>query len=107
VCQLDGGFKVAGMVILNAVLTLIAWSLIGVLIVVIYRIARFYQITSGRQTYYRWFLAPLGLLLVAALLNVSADPWLAVWRDVLLLVGGISLIGLGYYLLQLMIGSRP
>jgi hypothetical protein len=95
------------MVALNAVLTLIAWSLIGVLIVVMNRIARFYQITSGRRTYYHLFWLPLGLLLLAALLNVSADPLLALWRDGLLLVGGISLIGLGYYLLQLMIGSRP
>jgi len=77
-----------------------------VLIVVVYRIARFYQITSGRRTYYRLFLLPLVLLLVAALLNVIADPLLNLWRDTLLLVGGISLIGLGYYLLQLMIGSR-
>jgi drug/metabolite transporter (DMT)-like permease len=94
------------MVALNTVLTLIVWSLIGVLIVVVYRIARFYQITSGRRTYYRLFLLPLVLLLVAALLNVMADPLLNLWRDTLLLAGGVSLIGLGYYLLQLMIGSR-
>lgn len=94
------------MVTLDAVLALIAWSLIGVLIVVVYRIARFYQITSGRRTYYRWFLLPLGLLPLAALLNVMADPLLNFWRDALLLVGGVSLIGLGYYLLHLMIGSR-
>jgi len=94
------------MVALNAVLTLITWSLIGVLIVVVYRIARFYQITSGRRTYYRWFLLPLVLLSLTALLNVMVDPLLNVWRDALLLVGGVSLIGLGYYLLHLMIGSR-
>ncbi len=94
------------MVTLNAVLTLIAWSLIGVLIVVVYRIARFYQITSGRRTYYRLFLVPLMLLLLVAWLNVSTDPVLNVGRDVLLLMGGVSLIGLGYYLLHLMIGSQ-
>jgi len=94
------------MLALNAVLTLIVWSLIGVLIVVVYRIARFYQITSSRRTHYRGFLVPLILLPLAALLNVSVDPLLDLWRDVLLLVGGISLIGLGYYLLRLMIGSR-
>jgi len=94
------------MLALNAVLTLIAWGLIGVLIAVVYRIARFYQITSGRRTNYRGFLVPLILLPLAALLNVSVDPLLDLWRDVLLPVGGISLFGLGYYLLQLMIGSR-
>ncbi len=94
------------MVTLDAVLNLIAWSLIGVLIVVVYYIARFYQITSGCQTYYRWFWLPLGLLLVAAVLNVMADPLLDLGRDALLLVGGVSLIGLSYYLLHLMMGSR-
>jgi hypothetical protein len=95
------------MVALNAVLTLIAWALIDVLIAVVYRIARFYQITSGHRTYYRGFLVPLIVLSLAALLNLSMDPLFNLWRDVLLLVGGLSLIGLGYYLLQLMIGSRP
>lgn len=94
------------MVALNTVLTLATWGLVGVLIVVVYRIARFYQITSGRRTYYRLFLLSLVLLLVAAVLNVMADPLLNLWRDALLLVGGVSLIGLGYYLLHLMIGSR-
>jgi hypothetical protein len=94
------------MAALDTVLTLVVWGLVGVLIVVVYRIARFYQITSGCRTYYRWFLVPLVLLLVAALLNVIADPLLYLWRDALLLVGGVGLSGLGYYLLHLMIGSR-
>jgi tellurite resistance protein TehA-like permease len=94
------------MAALDTGLTLVFWGLIGVLIVVVYRIARFYQITSGCRTYYRLFFVPLGLLLAAALLNVTADPRLYLWRDVLLLAGGVSLIGLGYYLLHLMIGSR-
>ena len=94
------------MTALDTILTLVFWGLIAVLIVVVYRIARFYQISSGRRTYYRLFFVPLGLLLAAALLNVAADPLLNLWRDVLLLAGGVSLIGLGYYLLHLMIGSR-
>ena len=94
------------MAALDTILTLVFWGLIAVLIVVVYRIARFYQISSGRRTYYRLFFVPLGLLLAAALLNVAADPLLNLWRDVLLLAGGVSLIGLGYYLLHLMIGSR-
>ncbi len=94
------------MVTLDTVLTLATWGLVGVLIVVVYRIARFYQITSGRRTYYQWFLLPLVLLLLAGLLTFMVEPLLALVRDSLLLVGGISLIGLGYYLWHLMIGSR-
>jgi tellurite resistance protein TehA-like permease len=94
------------MAALDTILTLAFWGLIAVLIVVVYRIARFYQITSGCRTYYRLFFVPLGLVLAAALLNVAADPLLNLWRDILLLAGGVSLIGLGYYLLHMMIGSR-
>jgi len=94
------------MAALDTILILVFWGFVGVLIVVVYRIARFYQITSGCRTYYRLFFVPLVLLLAAALLNVAADPRLYLWRDILLLAGGVSLIGLGYYLLHLMIGSR-
>lgn len=94
------------MVALDAGLTWATWIIVGVLIVVLYRIARFYQVTSGRRTYYRLFLVPLALLLVAAMLNVLGDSSNGLWRDAMLLAGGISLIGLGYYLLQLMTGSR-
>ena len=93
------------MATLNGVLLLAAWAVIGVLIVVLYRIARFYQITSGRRSHYQFFGVPLILLVAAAALNVlTGEPNLA--GDLLLLLGSLSLIGLGYNLWRLMTGSR-
>jgi hypothetical protein len=94
------------MATVNAVLLLIAWGVICVLIAVLYRVARFYQITSGRRSLYRWFLVPLILLAAAAVLNVLVGGEPNLWGDALLLLGGASLIGLGYNLLRLMTGSR-
>ena len=89
-----------------AILLLIAWLVICVLIAVLYRIARFYQITSGRRSLYRWFLVPLVLLAAAAVTDLLIIGEPNVWSDMLLLLGGASLIGLGYNLLRLMTGSR-
>jgi hypothetical protein len=93
------------MATVNAVLLLMAWGVVCVLLVVLYRIARFYQITSGRQSRYRWFAAPLALLAAAAVINVLVGESSLV-GDALLLWGGASLFGLGYNLLRLMTGSR-
>ena len=94
------------MATLNDLLLLIAWGGIGALIVVLYRIARFYQLTSGRVSYYRWFVVPLLLLIAAAVMRVADGNLLDLIVDSLLLLGSASLIGLGYSLLRLMTGSR-
>ena len=90
----------------NAVLLLMAWGVICALVVVLYRIARFYQITSGRRSRYQWFGVPLVLLAAAAVIDVLLVGEPNVLSDALLLVGSASLIGLGYNLLRLMTGSR-
>jgi hypothetical protein len=90
----------------NAVLLLIAWGVICALVLVLFRIARFYQITSGRRSRYQWFGVPLVLLAAAAVVDVLFVGEPNVLSDALLLVGGASLIGLGYNLLRLMTGSR-
>ena len=90
----------------NAVLLLVAWGVIGALVLVLYRIARFYQITSGRRSRYQWFGLPLVLLVAAAVLDVLFVGEPSVLGDALLLAGSASLIGLGYNLLRLMTGSR-
>ena len=93
------------MATMNAVLQLVAWGVICALIVVLYRIARFYQITSGRRSRYQWFGVPLVLLVAAAAFDVLlGNSNLA--SDALLVLGSVSLIGLGYNLLRLMTGSR-
>ncbi len=94
------------MATLNAVLLLAAWVVICALIAVLYRIARFYQITSGRRSYYQWFAVPLVLFAAAAVIAVTVADGLSLASDTLFLLGGISLIGLGYNLLHLMTGSR-
>jgi hypothetical protein len=91
---------------LNTILLLIAWGVICALVAVLYRIARFYQITSGRRSLYPWFLVPLVLLAIAAVIDVLVIGGPSLVGDALLLLGGISLIGLGYNLLRLMTGSR-
>ena len=94
------------MTTLNAVLLLIAWGVICALVLVLYRIARFYQITSGRRSLYRWLLLPIGLMAAAVMINVFLMGGPNLTSDALLLLGGVSLIGLGYNLLRLMTGNR-
>jgi hypothetical protein len=93
--------------IVTSVLTLFIWGMVAALIIVLNRIARFYQITSGRRSYYQLFAVPLVLLLAGGLRYATlgifvGDPW----GDSLMLLGGLSLIGLGFFLLRLMTGSR-
>jgi hypothetical protein len=94
------------MTTLNAVLLLVAWGVIGALVAVLYRIARFYQITSGRRSRYQWFGVPLILLATAVVIDVLVVGGPSLAGDALLLLSGASLIGLGYYLLRLMTRSR-
>ena len=83
------------------------WAILGILIVVLYRIARFYQVPSGRRSYYRLFLVPLVLMLAGGLRYATLGIIVGdVWADLLMIVGGASLIVLGYYLLRLMTGGR-
>jgi hypothetical protein len=94
------------MATVNAILLLAAWGAICALIVVLYRIARFYQLTSGRRSRYQWFGVPLILLAAAVVIDVLVLGGSNLASDALLLLGGVSLIGLGYNLLRLMTGSR-
>lgn len=87
--------------------TLYIWLAVGALILVLYRIGRFYQITSGRRSYYQLFWVPFVLMgsggvRYATVGMMVGDPA----GDVLMLMGGLTLIGLGAYLLRLMTGNR-
>jgi hypothetical protein len=94
------------MATVDTLLQVIAWGVICVLVVVLQRIARFYEITSGRRSRYQWFGMPLILLAAVVVTDALFGGEPNVLGDVLLLAGGASLIGLGYNLVRLMTGSR-
>ena len=94
------------MTTVNAFLTLLAWGIVCGLIIVLYRIAQFYEISSGRRSNYSLFFVPLILFALGAVLYAVLGRTANVWGDACMLLGGLSLIGLGFHLLQLMTGSR-
>jgi hypothetical protein len=89
------------------VLALYAWGLVNVLLLMLYRIAQFYQHTAGERSHYRWFLVPSILFGFAAVRYLwvggfTGDPL----GDLLLFMGGVGLFGLGFFLDRLMMGKR-
>jgi hypothetical protein len=93
--------------LLHSGFTLYIWGAVGALIVILSRVARFYQITSGRRSYYQLFWLPLVLMGLGAL-RYATQPALVgnTLGDLLMLAGGLLLFGLGYHLLKLMTGNR-
>jgi hypothetical protein len=95
------------MTVIDSALNLYIWIAVCALMIVLYRIARFYQKTSGRRSYYRLFSVPLVLLLAGGLRYVSLSIFVGdTLGDVLMVLGGLCLIGLGFYTLRLMTGGR-
>jgi hypothetical protein len=96
------------MTVLTKLLTLYIWSGIVALILLLNRIGRFYQLTTGVRTRYRLFFVPIALFLAGMVRYLVSDAGFAgdVLGDLLFFLGGVSLILLGYYLLRLMTGGR-
>jgi hypothetical protein len=93
--------------LISRFLTLIAWSGVGVLIFLLYRIAHFYQVTSGQPTRYRLFVIPLALLLLGGLRYAVVGDWNGdVIGNTLQLAGGAALIAMGVFVLRMMTGGR-
>jgi len=78
------------------------------LILLINRIARFYQMTTGVSSYYRAFFVPAFLFLVGMGRYLMTDFGFAgdMLGDILFFLGGICLSMMGYFLLKLMTGGR-
>jgi hypothetical protein len=88
-------------------LTLVAWGGAGVLIFLLYRIAHFYQVTSGQSTRYRSFVIPLALLVLGGLRYATVGDWNGdVIGNTLQLAGGAALIAMGLFLVRRMTGGR-
>jgi len=106
--------------ILDRSLTLLSWMGVVALLLLLYRIAHFYEVTSRQPTHYRLFMIPIALLFLGGLCYAIAGDLGAAVRgktgpasnpvqlvgDSLQLVGGVALIGLGMFLLRLMTGGR-
>jgi len=93
--------------LIASILTCIAWLGVGALLLILYRIAHFYQATSGQSTHYQLFLAPLTLLLVGGIRYVLVgDVAGDMLGDSAQLAGGVALIILGASLVQMMTGGR-
>ena len=92
--------------IITSLLTGVEWIGTAVLLVLMYRIAHFYQVTSKRPTRYLWFFVPMGLFLAGglryAMIMGTTTDFLA---DLLMLAGGLLLIALGMNLLREMTGG--
>jgi hypothetical protein len=92
---------------IGRLLTLIAWGGAGVLIFLLYRIAHFYQVTSGQSTRYQLFVIPLALLLLGGLRYATVSDWNGdVIGNTLQLAGGAALIVMGLFLVRRMTGGR-
>lgn len=96
------------MELLDTLLTLYTWLMIGALVGMLALIARFYQFRSGEPSHYRLFLIPMALLMLGGGLQAffNSSPAGNPLSEALLCLGGSGLLGLGYLLLQLMTVKR-
>ena len=74
----------------------------------LFAIARFYEQKAGQKSYYTVFLVPIALFAVAAIRYLWIVPQIAgdPWGDIMRFLGGVTLMGAGYFLLKLMMGGR-
>jgi len=94
--------------LLGRLLTIYEWAAIGVLIAFLWRIAYFYERTSGQRVGYR-------LLIVPALMLGAGAAWYLIYNgefigepvgDLLLFGGGVLICLFGLRLQELMTGER-
>ena len=90
------------------VLTVYSWVVIGVLIAFLWRIAYFYEKTSGQRVGYYFLILPALLLTAGAVwyLVCGAEFIGQPTGDLLLFSGGGSLCLFGFRLQELMTGER-
>ena len=94
------------------------WAAICILLFFLFSIARFFERRLSQKNsptpleptrrYYPFFLAPLGLFAVSALLYVWDSQWLVgnLVADILRIFGGVILIGAGYAVLNTMVRGK-
>ncbi|RME76061.1 MAG: hypothetical protein D6784_06690 [Chloroflexi bacterium] len=94
--------------LLNNILTIYTWTLVGFSIYFLYLIARFYEKKSGRRSFSWVFWGPIGLFVLAAVRYLFLSPLIVgdIWGDGMRAVAGLMLVGFGLYLLNLMVGGK-
>jgi len=102
--------------VVGSVLVLYCWILAAALSSALFLISRYYQLRYGQRSYYQLFLVPLALFLGAGVWDafVANDytgdalrDFVGAWGpDLLLLIGGATLILLAYSLQRKMMGGR-
>lgn len=93
---------------LTLVIDALSWIGVTLLVFFLWRIARFYERSSGERAYSWLFLPPLLLLPLGAAWYLAVDPAFvhAPEGDVLLSIGGILLLWASVALQQVMMGER-
>ncbi|NJL95583.1 MAG: hypothetical protein HC915_18570 [Anaerolineae bacterium] len=88
---------------LTQVFLLIAWFASSGLIFVLAMIARFYEMTSGQRTLFRYYLAPVVLFSLGMARYLAQDAWAGdALADALLLAGALLAVVLSVWLYQQM-----
>ena len=96
------------MTIATKLLTLLIWTGVAVLLYLLNRIARFFQITTGVRSLHEMFFVPTVLLLLGMARYLMIDAGFAgdILGDLLFFFGGVCLSLIGYFLFRLMMGGR-
>ena len=96
------------MQIVAYILAIWSWLVIGVLIAFLWRVAFFYQKTSGQRVGQSLVLIPAALMAAGSILYLVYDVGF-IGRsvaDLFLFGGGLSLVVFGIHLRELMTGER-
>lgn len=90
------------------ILAIYSWVVIGMLVVFLWRIAYFFEKTSGQRVGYRFLTLPSLLLAASAIYYLVCGGGFIGQPagDILLFSGGVSLCLFGLHLHKLMIGER-
>ena len=82
--------------------------MVCILVYCLFAVARFYEQKAGQKSYYAIFLVLIVLFALAAIRHLWVVPKIVgdPWGDIMRFLGGVTLMGAGYFLLKLMMGGR-
>jgi len=93
---------------IGSILVLYSWIVVAILLLFLFLIGRFYEMQFRQRSYYRLFVLPLVLFLAGAIwyLFDTQDFVGMPGPDLLFLLGGVVLTGLGYTLYRIMMAKK-